>query len=1100
MLDSSLLKTNFVGRDGFVWWIGQVAPKESWRDGAVDDEDGWAFRCKVRIIGYHTFDKDDFKDEDLPWAHVLVDAAKGAGQGCLGSSSMMLGGETVFGFFLDGEEGQQPVIFGALARSIKPTEPHGPKNNDMSELGIFTARDVTGETTRKVSDTNTNNNPKGNSDNAVGITKEFNPNDFEGVFSSGSNVDQHAPKGLGPHTFNNACSNDAISDITHAIGSFLTTVNGLTEFAGEYIDTARNTLVDINKLLGKVTRIVNGAIKKIIKLIRDKVIKFLGKRFQDFIAFLVPEPQQNPIVQAFKRIMDIIFCVFDKLGTDLLGMLKDLFKDMVGKALNPTVCAIEQTVGAIMGEVNDKIQGFLSPIMGGIDWLTGALGGLGSLLSSVSSYVDMLLSFLACDSLQCKEYEDYLQGEGGFKKPPNSWLNVLNATEKLNKPVEVTSSNKAVFDTLSDGQIDRVLGIEVPKVSEATTLFNKNLSESDKNAINSAKPGETIKLSGYGNLTYKIDATEQKELQVLNNGGITSPEGVKVNAEIQSQLKAYVRQQDKDRVKNWRLNNVFVNLNKLASEDDPINYGDRFSLLSILGNEVPDFFDCNEKVRSPKNQDDLGRGVPPGFIWGECIPPKVEVLGDGTKTAALLPIVSSIDGSILTLAILEKGFGYSVPPQITIIDKTRHGGGAVAEAILDENGSIASIYMLSAGGGYCPSTNVVPPKYPVTEGPGIGITGGYGDDGTNLDSIAPFITFTTPSDDAVGVQTAIKLSITFNEPIKKGEGEIVITESINNIVHERINVNDRRITYLSDRIIQVDPNADLRPNTEYFVSMSEGSFKDYNDNSFAGIAKTDTYNFTTRGVSGIGSQPVGIVTNLIPVKPGLGYTPGDSGRVGQCTFDFLLTPAGSIVGVQNINCQDKHAIIPDVIINTKTGLNADLKPVISYSPDFVSDIGERPSTGMLVVNVVDCVYSLGKRQVGWVNGNPYYGDFHLHPETGVRMVGAQHVSTPHATIYNTKEESLGQMPPVTYTPAEQAAIEQSTLPQVNVSETTTSDTSSTTTSDTTQQYTPPQQPQHPQQPQQQQPPTPPPAPPAPPSPPPTPPSGGGGGGGYGGGY
>ena len=440
MLDSSLLKTNFVGRDGFVWWIGQVAPKESWRNGAVDDEDGWAFRCKVRIIGYHTFDIEDLPHDDLPWAHVLLDASKGAGQGCLGSSSMMLGGETVFGFFLDGEEGQQPVIFGALARSIKPTEPHGPKNNDMSELGIFTARDVTGETTRKVSDTNTNNNPSGNSDNSVGITKEFNPNDFEGVFSSGSNVDQHAPKGLGPHTFNNACENDAISDITHAIGSFLTTVNGLTEFAGEYIDTARNTLVDINKLLNKVTRIVNGAIKKVIKLIRDKVIKFLGKRFQDFIAFLTPEPQQSPIVKAFKRIMDIVFCIFDKLGTDLLGMLKGLFKDMIGKALNPTVCAIEQTVGAIMGEVNDKIQSFLSPIMGGIDWLTGALGGIGSLLSSVSSYVDMLLSFLACDSLQCKEYEDYLQGEGGFKKPPRSWLNVLNATEKMNKPIKVTDS------------------------------------------------------------------------------------------------------------------------------------------------------------------------------------------------------------------------------------------------------------------------------------------------------------------------------------------------------------------------------------------------------------------------------------------------------------------------------------------------------------------------------------------------------------------------------------------------------------------------------------------------------------------------------------
>ena len=32
------------------------------------------------------------------------------------------------------------------------------------------------------------------------------------------------------------------------------------------------------------------------------------------------------------------------------------------------------------------------------------------------------------------------------------------------------------------------------------------------------------------------------------------------------------------------------------------------------------------------------------------------------------------------------------------------------------------------------------------------------------------------------------------------------------------------------------------------------------------MARTDTYNFTTRGVSGIGTQAVGIVTNLIPQK------------------------------------------------------------------------------------------------------------------------------------------------------------------------------------------------------------------------------------------
>ena len=30
MLENNLLKSNFLGRDGFRWWIGQIPPVESW--------------------------------------------------------------------------------------------------------------------------------------------------------------------------------------------------------------------------------------------------------------------------------------------------------------------------------------------------------------------------------------------------------------------------------------------------------------------------------------------------------------------------------------------------------------------------------------------------------------------------------------------------------------------------------------------------------------------------------------------------------------------------------------------------------------------------------------------------------------------------------------------------------------------------------------------------------------------------------------------------------------------------------------------------------------------------------------------------------------
>ena len=101
MLDSALLKTNFVGRDGFVWWIGRVADSDVWRNEATDTDAGWAFRCKVRIIGYHPFDDTILSDDDLPWAHVMHPVTDPSMQGMGNSPTFLVEGSWVIGFFRD---------------------------------------------------------------------------------------------------------------------------------------------------------------------------------------------------------------------------------------------------------------------------------------------------------------------------------------------------------------------------------------------------------------------------------------------------------------------------------------------------------------------------------------------------------------------------------------------------------------------------------------------------------------------------------------------------------------------------------------------------------------------------------------------------------------------------------------------------------------------------------------------------------------------------------------------------------------------------------------------------------------------------------------
>ena len=46
MIEESLLKSNFIGKDGFIWWIGQVADPKVWRNEKTridNGKDAWGW-------------------------------------------------------------------------------------------------------------------------------------------------------------------------------------------------------------------------------------------------------------------------------------------------------------------------------------------------------------------------------------------------------------------------------------------------------------------------------------------------------------------------------------------------------------------------------------------------------------------------------------------------------------------------------------------------------------------------------------------------------------------------------------------------------------------------------------------------------------------------------------------------------------------------------------------------------------------------------------------------------------------------------------------------------------------------------------------------
>ena len=93
-------------KDGFNWWIGVVEDR-------MDPE--FLGRCRVRIFGYHTDDKDRLPVKGLPWAIPIQPITSAAMSGKGSSPLGPVEGTWVLGFFFDGEDMQQPAIFGTIA-------------------------------------------------------------------------------------------------------------------------------------------------------------------------------------------------------------------------------------------------------------------------------------------------------------------------------------------------------------------------------------------------------------------------------------------------------------------------------------------------------------------------------------------------------------------------------------------------------------------------------------------------------------------------------------------------------------------------------------------------------------------------------------------------------------------------------------------------------------------------------------------------------------------------------------------------------------------------------------------------------------------------
>lgn len=115
------------------------------------------------------------------------------------------------------------------------------------------------------------------------------------------------------------------------------------------------------------------------------------------------------------------------------------------------------------------------------------------------------------------------------------------------------------------------------------------------------------------------------------------------------------------------------------------------------------------------------------------------------------------------------------------------------------------------------------------------------------DFTAPLVNTFSPLDGATGVSRTSALSITFNEIVIAGSGNITLVYESNGSTVESISVASGQITGWGSTTLSITHTSPLSKSTKYAVHVAPTAIADTSGNAYLGIADETTWNFTAQG-------------------------------------------------------------------------------------------------------------------------------------------------------------------------------------------------------------------------------------------------------------
>ena len=458
MIEQQLTNLNFVGKDGFIWWIGQIVKENAWvknlsgtRTDTVSDHKGFEYRYKVRIMGYHTHDEKVLSDEDLPWASVMYPVTAGSGSGAASQTPNLRQGNFVYGFFLDGENSQVPVIMGVVGYNQYTAIPKvakvgfapygGFSNNDfVPHYSIpvvpFTSGPNGGQD-KFPGNPERKENPVTNS--AVGIQK---------LTDNASKEQEEDGQIKIPIKQNSNCEPIPLGDIQRRIQNLIKKIQKIQKKVNSFVGAVNNTVGNfqnlINKAISEAASFITGGIKWIITEIQKGVTNKVNNLLKDTYFLIFPN-QRPKLKKAVETANDLIACLFRKIISSLLAMVEKFLLQIVDRFINTPLCAVENFVGGLIGKLTGLITSAINSILGPISAIVGSAI---SITNSIFSIITDVLSFLSCDeNPECSELKEWSTWGGAGKGVVGSANDLINKVKSVASTVsQAVDPNNFNFD------------------------------------------------------------------------------------------------------------------------------------------------------------------------------------------------------------------------------------------------------------------------------------------------------------------------------------------------------------------------------------------------------------------------------------------------------------------------------------------------------------------------------------------------------------------------------------------------------------------------------------------------------------------------------